>query len=171
LTSLPPRRPSVSPPPPLPAAQSGPGPPRGRPLVTRGGGLVVNWTSPPGLSLSPMESTPGIVATPPAGRPAVLVTLAHAIVVHSDPASLLRDLVAALRDHLWIEYLSFALLDPAAGSAKLQLLEPVDPTRAPNPADTPTQLPSGESPTAIVWESQEPLWLDVASAGGRLPTL
>src|SRR5262249_53536267 len=38
-------------------------------------------------------------------------------------------------------------------------------------ADTPTQLPSGESPTAIVWESQEPLWLDVASAGGRLPTL
>src|SRR5262245_18310111 len=118
-----------------------------------------------------MESTPGIVATPPAGRPAVLVTVAHAIVVHSDPASLLRDLVAALRDHLWIEYLSFALLDPAAGSAKLQLLEPVDPTRAPNPADTPTQLPSGESPTAIVWESQEPLWLDVASAGGRLPTL
>jgi formate hydrogenlyase transcriptional activator len=101
----------------------------------------------------------------------VLVAVAHAVVVHPDPASLLRDLAAALRDHLRIEYLSFALLDPAAGSARLQLLQPVDATRAPNPADTPTELPAGESPTAIVWESQEPLWLDVALSAGRLPTL
>jgi formate hydrogenlyase transcriptional activator len=122
--------------------------------------------------MDPTPHTPGIVATPPADRPAVLVTVAHAVVVHPDPGSLLRDLVAALRDHLRIEYLSFALHDPAAGSARLQLLQPVDPTRAPDPADTPTELPTGESPTAVVWETQEPIWLTVNGGGEpRFPTL
>src|SRR5687768_5312128 len=114
---------------------------------------------------------PGIVATPPADRPAVLVTVAHAVAVHPDPASLLRDLAAALRDHLRIEYLSFALHDPAAGSARLQLLQPVDPARAPDPADTPTQLPAGESPTAVVHDTQQPLWLSVDVGDPRFPTL
>src|SRR2546423_14964088 len=107
---------------------------------------------------------PGIVATPPADRPGVLVTVAHAVVVHPDPGSLLRDLAAALRDHLRIEYLSFALHDPVAGSARLQLLQPIDPTRAPDPADTPTQLPADESPTAVIWDTQEPLWPSVDEA-------
>jgi formate hydrogenlyase transcriptional activator len=101
----------------------------------------------------------------------VLVTVAHAVVVHPDPASLLRDLAAALRDHLRIEYLSFSLHDPAAKSARLQLLQPVDPTRAPNPADTPTELPAGESPTAAIVQTQEPLWLDVDAGDRRFPTL
>ena len=35
------------------------------------------------------------------------------------------------------------------------------------PADTPTELPAAESPTAFVWESQEPLWLDAATPDGR----
>ena len=95
----------------------------------------------------------------------------HAVVVHPDPASLLRDLAAALRDHLRIEYLSFALLDPAAGQTRLQLLQPIDPTRAPDPADTPTQLPAGESPTATIVESQEPIWLSVDVGDPRFPTL
>ena len=118
-----------------------------------------------------MPPPPGIVATAPADRAAVLVSVAHAVVVHPDPASLLRDLVAVLRDHIRIEYLSFALLDPAAGSARLQLLQPVDPARAPDPADTPTQLPAGESPTAVVFDSQEPLWLSVDAPDPRFPTL
>jgi formate hydrogenlyase transcriptional activator len=101
----------------------------------------------------------------------VLVTVAHAVVVHPDPASLLRDLAAALRDHLRIEYLSFALLDPAAGQTRLQLLQPIDPTRAPDPADTPTQLPAGESPTAVIVETQQPIWLSVDAGGDRFPTL
>jgi formate hydrogenlyase transcriptional activator len=42
----------------------------------------------------------------------------------------------------------------------------------PRPADTPTQLPAGESPTAHVWDSQEPLWLDAgARADGRFAVL
>jgi formate hydrogenlyase transcriptional activator len=118
-----------------------------------------------------MDSPPGIVATPPPDRAAVLVTVAHAVVVHPDPASLLRDLVPALKDHHRIDYLSFALLDPTTHAARLQRLEPVDPAHAPDPADTPTELPSGESPTAVVWESQAPLWLDVETSAGRLPTL
>jgi formate hydrogenlyase transcriptional activator len=118
-----------------------------------------------------MDPTPGIVATPPPERPAVLLAVAHAVITHPDPVSLLRDLVAALKDHLRIDYLSFSLLDPSVRSARLQLLQPVDPDHAPNPADTPTELPSGESPTAIVWEAQQPLWLDVATSAARLPTL
>ena len=121
--------------------------------------------------MAPPDPPPGIVTAPPDRRPGVLLAVAHAIVVHPDPESLLRDLVAVLKDHLRVDYLSFSLLDPAAGSARLQLLQPVDPTRAPNPADTPTQLPSGESPTAVVFASQEPLWLDVEKSAARFPTL
>ena len=39
------------------------------------------------------------------------------------------------------------------------------------PADTPTELPAAESPTAFVWHSQEPLWVDVESADTRFPVL
>jgi formate hydrogenlyase transcriptional activator len=119
----------------------------------------------------PLDGLPRIVATPPAGRPTVLLAVAHAVVVHSDPRSLLRDLAAALTDHLRVDYLSFALLDPAGGSARLQLLQPVGPARAPDPIDTPTELPSGESPTAHVWESQAPLWLAVDGPDSRFPVL
>ncbi len=119
----------------------------------------------------PPDGPPRIVATPPAGQPTVLLAVAHAVVVHSDPESLLRALAAALTDHLRIDYLSFALLDPAGGSARLQLLQPVGPARAPDPIDTPTELPSGESPTAHVWESQAPLWLTVDGPDPRFPVL
>jgi formate hydrogenlyase transcriptional activator len=127
---------------------------------------------------SPATPPPGMVITPADGRPAVLLAVAHAIVVHPDPVSLLRDLAAAFRDHLRVDYLSFALLDAPApadgspgGTARLQFLQPLDPARAPNPADTPTTLPSGESPTALVHDSQQPLWLTVAEANPRFPTL
>jgi formate hydrogenlyase transcriptional activator len=112
-----------------------------------------------------------MVATPSFGRPAVLLSVAHAIVVHPDPGSLIRDLAAALTDHLRVDYLSFALLDPAGGSARLQLLQPVGAAQAPNPIDTPTELPSGQSPTAVVWETQSPLWLAVDSSESRFPIL
>ncbi|MDB5309962.1 MAG: fhlA 1 [Gemmataceae bacterium] len=104
-------------------------------------------------------------------RPAVLLAVAHAVVVHPDPETLLRDLAATLRGHLRIDYLSFALLDPSVRSARLQFLQPVDAARAPDPADTPAELPAGESPTAVVCETQQPFWLTVGGSDTRFPTL
>jgi formate hydrogenlyase transcriptional activator len=115
---------------------------------------------------------PGVVMTPPEGRPAVLLAVAQAVAAHSDLAALLRNLADALRDHVRVDYLSFSLFDPAAHTVQLQFLEPVGPARAPDPADTPTRLPAHESPTAVVWESQQPLCLMVGPADdARFPTL
>jgi formate hydrogenlyase transcriptional activator len=114
----------------------------------------------------------GLVTSPVASRPGALLAVAQAVAAHADLGALLRDLAAALGDHLPAGYLSFALLDPDARSAKLQFLEPIGGVPAPSPADTPTELPATESPTAIVWQTQEPLWLDVAAEReGRLPVL
>jgi formate hydrogenlyase transcriptional activator len=63
------------------------------------------------------------------------------------------------------------LIEPDHRSAKLQFLQPVSGAAAPDQADTPTELPAAESPTAFVWHSQEPLWLDVESADTRFPVL
>jgi formate hydrogenlyase transcriptional activator len=122
-------------------------------------------------ALSAKQPIPGIVVTPPGERPSVLVKIAHAVVVHSDPASLLRELAAALRTHLRVDYLSFSLLNVAGRSARLQVLQPIDAAAAPNPADTPAELPAGESPTAVVHETQQPLWLFVDQPDHHFPTL
>src|SRR5215470_2557569 len=114
---------------------------------------------------------PGLVSTPPSGQPAVLLAVAQAVAAHSDLAALLRHLAGALREHVRVDYLSFSLVDPATRVAQLQLLEPVGAARAPDPADTPTELPASESPTMVVWDSQKPFWLSVERAGGQFPTL
>jgi formate hydrogenlyase transcriptional activator len=90
---------------------------------------------------------------------------------HTDLGALLRDLAAALRGHLPPGYISFALIEPDHRSAKLQFLEPVGGVPAPAPADTPTELPAAESPTALVWSTQQPLWLDVTGTDDRFPVL
>src|SRR5437867_6287664 len=115
---------------------------------------------------------PGLVKSPVAERTSVLLSVAQAVAAHADLGALLRDLAAALGEHLPPGYLSFALLDPPSHSAKLQFLEPLGGAAPPRPADTPTELPATESPTARVWDTQEPLWLDAgARADGRFPVL
>jgi formate hydrogenlyase transcriptional activator len=105
-------------------------------------------------------------------RPGALLSVAQAVAAHADLGALLRDLAAALSTHLPAGYLSFALLDPPSHSAKLQFLEPLSGAAPPRPADTPTELPAAESPTAHVWDSQEPLWLDAgARPDGRFSVL
>ena len=114
----------------------------------------------------------GLVTSPVAERPGVLLSVAQAVALHTDLGALLRDLAAALSAHLPTGYLSFALLDPPSHSAKLQFLEPLGGAAPPKPADTPTELPAAESPTAHVWDAQEPLWLDAgARADGRFAVL
>jgi formate hydrogenlyase transcriptional activator len=114
----------------------------------------------------------GLVRSLVAERPGVLLSVAQAVAAHSDLGTLLRDLAAALSSHLPSGYLSFALLDRPSHSAKLQFLEPLTGSAPPRPADTPTELPAAESPTAHVWDTQEPLWLDAgARADGRFSVL
>src|SRR5215470_11526266 len=108
--------------------------------------------------------TAGLVTSQVAERPGALLSVAQAVAAHADLGALLRDLAAALSDHLPAGYISFALINPHSHSAKLQFLEPLGGTAPPKPADTPTELPASESPTAHVSDSQEPLWLD---AGAR----
>lgn len=114
--------------------------------------------------------TPGLVTSPAEERPGALLAVAQAVAAHSELGALLRDLATALHDHLPAGYLSFALIDADHHSAKLQYLEPIGGVAPPSPADTPTQLPAAESPTAFVWGTQNPLWLDVA-ADDRFPIL
>jgi len=101
----------------------------------------------------------------------VLLSVAQAVAAHADLAALLRGLAAALREHLPGGYVSFALLDPDSHSARLQFLEPIGGVAPPKAADTPTELPAAESPTALVWKTQEALWLDADSPDGRFPVL
>ena len=115
---------------------------------------------------------PGLVTSPVAERPGVLLSVAQAVAAHADLGALLRDLAAALSAHLPAGYLSFALIDPHSHAARLQFLEPLGGATPPRPADTPTELPAAESPTARVWDTQEPLWLDAgARADGRFAVL
>jgi formate hydrogenlyase transcriptional activator len=118
----------------------------------------------------PSSRGPGLLNLSAAQRPGVLLAIAQAVADHTDLAALLRDLAAALRGHLPPGYLSVALIEPDHRSARLQFLEPVGGARAPDPADTPTALPAAESPTALVWGTQQPLWLDVATEE-RFPML
>ena len=63
-------------------------------------------------------------------------------------------------------------LDRTGSSVREAPVPPAGERRsAPDQANTPTELPAAESPTAFVWHSQEPLWLDVESADTRFPVL
>jgi formate hydrogenlyase transcriptional activator len=117
------------------------------------------------------HSPPGLVTTPAAERPAVLLAVAQAVAAHADTGSLIRELAVALRDHVRADYLSFSLIDPETRTAHLQLLEPVGPARPPDPADTPTVLPANESPSAVIWETQQPLCVQVNGSTGQFPAL
>ena len=130
----------------------------------------MNSRSTPSPAAPARGRAPGLVTSPVAERAAVLLAVAQAVAAHTDLGALLRDLAAALGAHLPRGYLSFSLLEPQSHAGKLQFLEPVGGAAAPKRADTPTELPAAESPTAHVWDTQEPFWLDV-SADGRFPVL
>src|SRR5262245_61400101 len=78
-----------------------------------------------------VHGPPGLVRSPIDARPAVLLSVAQAVAAHADLGALLRDLAVALGGHLPLGYLSFALLDPEARSARLQFLEPIGGVPAP----------------------------------------
>lgn len=115
---------------------------------------------------------PGLVTSPVTERTGAILSVAQAVAAHTDLGALLRDLAAALSAHLPAGYISFALIDQHSHSAKLQFLAPLGGAAPPRPADTPTELPASESPTAHVCDSQEPLWLDAgARPDGRFAVL
>ena len=113
----------------------------------------------------------GLLTSPADKRPEVLLAVSQAVADHTDLGALLRDLASALRGHVAPGYMSFSLIEPDHRSAKLQFLAPVGGVAAPDPADTPTSLPAAESPTALVWSTQQPLWLDVDGKDDRFPVL
>jgi len=113
----------------------------------------------------------GLLQSPVGQRPEVLLAVSQAVAAHTDLGALLRDLASALGGHVPPGYMSFALIEPDHRSAKLQFLAPVGGVAAPDPADTPTELPASESPTALVWSTQQPLWLDVEGQDDRFPVL
>jgi formate hydrogenlyase transcriptional activator len=121
----------------------------------------------------PSDGQPtALVLTAPAGRPAVLLAVAQAVAAHSDLEALLKNLADALHDHVRLDYLSFSLVEPETHTAQLQFLQTVGDARPPAPADTPVQLPAQESPTAVVWDTQQPLWLPLdGSRDAEFPTL
>jgi formate hydrogenlyase transcriptional activator len=130
--------------------------------------MTTRRSEPPNTESAP---APGLVKSPVPARAGALLSVAQAVAAHADLGALLRDLAAALGPHLPPGYISFALLDVPSHAGKLQFLEPVGGAARPRPADTPKELPAGESPTARVWDTQEPLWLDGARDDGRFAVL
>lgn len=120
-------------------------------------------TRTPGVTL-PGVTPLGIVAASPDERPGVLLSVAQAVAAHAELPALLRDLATALEPHLRVGYFSFALVNPETHFSRLQLLQPLGGHAAPAAADTPSELPAGESPAAYIFEHQKPHWLDVAGA-------
>ena len=116
-------------------------------------------------------SSSGLVTSAIGERPGVLLAVAQAVAAHTDVSDLFRALAVALKKHLAAGYLSFALVDTHTRSAKLQFLEPVGGGAGPSPADTPTELPAAESPTARVYSTQESFWLDVGDKAGGFGVL
>ena len=109
----------------------------------------------------------GLVTAPAADRASVLLSVAQAVAAHAELPTLLEHLARALEPHLRVGYFSFALVDPETHSARLQTLRPLGGGAVPAVADTPAELPAGESPAAYVSERQEPFWLTVAGPGGE----
>ncbi len=85
-----------------------------------------------------------------------LLEVSQSVASHRDLNALFRDLVARLPRVLSFDSLWLVLHDPARNRMRLHLLE--GPARIASAADFwPVERPMEESPSALVWSTQEPL--------------
>jgi formate hydrogenlyase transcriptional activator len=97
-----------------------------------------------------------------------LLAVSEAIVSHRDLESLFHELAGALHKVVCFDYLLLILHDPATGSMREHVLEPSDPAQLSSVQQAGL---ADESPSWMVWESQEPFIVSNFAQLERWPRL
>jgi formate hydrogenlyase transcriptional activator len=94
-----------------------------------------------------------------------LLQVAEAIAVRRDLPDLFHDLAQRLPDVVAFDVISLILHDAERNTMRLHLLE----SRKPHHAPPCMELPIGEGPGGVVWQTQQPLNLTDADVAARFP--
>ena len=97
-----------------------------------------------------------------------LIGVAESVTTHHDTSALLREVATRLREAVPFDLLGVVLHDPPSDVMRLTVFASDDPDRI----STGPILAPVESPSGLVWQTQEPLLLqDLAAVVGQYPSL
>jgi len=108
-----------------------------------------------------------LAAASPEAQHQALLEVAEAIAQHRDLGELFHELAARLHPVVEFEYLNLTLHDAARNVMRLHILE-VEGPRKIHPG---AEFPVGETPSGLVWETQQPFILDDIDKEMRFPAL
>src|SRR6267378_2084702 len=108
-----------------------------------------------------------LAAASPEAQHQALLEVAEAIAQHRDLGELFHELAARLHPVVEFEYLNLTLHDAARNVMRLHILE-VEGPRKIHPG---AEFPVGETPSGLVWETQQPFILDDIDKEIRFPAL
>ena len=111
--------------------------------------------------------TPRVAAASPEAQHQALLEVAEAIAQHRDLGELFHELAARLHGVVEFDYLNLTLHDPARNVMRLHILE----TEEPRKIRPGAEFPMGETPSGLVWETQQPFILDDTEVETRYPQL
>jgi formate hydrogenlyase transcriptional activator len=101
------------------------------------------------------------------GRYCALLAVSEAIASHRDLPALFHELAGRLHPVVRFDYLALLLHEAEGNTLRLHVLEPSGPTLPPPPVN----LPLGEVPDGLVWQTQQPLILSNLAEDKRWPRL
>lgn len=105
--------------------------------------------------------------TSPEVRHQALLEVAEAIAQHRDLRDLFHDLAARLHRVVEFDYLSLILHDAARNVMRLHILEAEEPRKI----NAGAEFPVGDTPSGLVWETQQPFVLNDTEEETRFPSL
>jgi len=108
---------------------------------------------------------PSLADASPEARHRALLEVAEAIAQHRDLGELFHELAARLHPVVEFDYLNLTLHDATRNVMRLHILE----TEAPRKIHPGAEFPVGETPSGLVWETQQPFILDDAEKETRYP--
>src|SRR6202163_2851896 len=106
-------------------------------------------------------------AASPEAQHRALLEVAEAISQHRDLGELFHELAARLHGVVEFDYLNLTLHDAARNVMRLHILE----TEEPRKIRPGAEFPMGETPSGLVWETQQPFILDDTEEETRYPEL
>jgi len=95
----------------------------------------------------------------------VLLAVSQAIVSHRDLSSLFHELAGRLHQVVGFDFLTLTLHDPATNILRPYMGEACDRT----PIPTNLRLPVEDSPSGLVWRTQQPLLISNVAEEKRWP--
>src|SRR5467141_2555753 len=82
-----------------------------------------------------------------------LLAVSEAIVSHRDLSALFHELAARLHQVVRFDYLALMLHEAVGNTLRLHVLE----SSTPDIPSLPVNVPVGETPTGLVWQTQRPI--------------